>query len=425
MISIDKTFSGVVIVAPIILGAFLSGILYLLEGFSIPLTIFQLTLVCGFIFFGLKKIITRDISLEIYGLEIEYILFLTIIFLSLIYSPDRGEGLFYSVRYITLLAMTYLIYNSINTISEFRIIIVVVVFSALLVALKSIFDTYSNPEIIAFNYINAGRKLMRSAGDETDPNRFAISFAMPFMLLLNLVIVLKDKKLKTVLFGFLMLVIIAVLITYSRSTWVAFFFASAVAFKYHKKYSIILYVFIFSLLILIVSESAQTILVSIIQRVKDIFAGSSDDSSNIRIMLFIGGMKMFFDSYMVGIGFHGFSTRFQEYFPTQETVGVYEAHNEYYRILAELGLVGFVVFIYILAKVVKVAITTIKASSGIENTIATSLFCSLIAYFIFFMFYADMLYNSLFFINIVLIFTLNKIVNASKNMQLQVGKATN
>lgn len=414
MNSVDRTFGGVVIVAPIIFGAFLSGIFYLLEGSSIPLTIFQLTLIAGFILYSLKKVLNRDLTFEIYGLEVEYILFLTIIYFSLIYSPDRGEGLFYSIRFMTLLAMTYLIYNSINTFSEFKILITIVIISALLVALKSIYDTYNNPEIIAFNYFNVGRKIMRATGEETDPNKFAISFAMPFMLLLNLIITLKDKRLKVVLFVSLMLIVISILITYSRSTWVALFIASVVAFRYHKNYTIILYALIFSIILLTVSESVQTVFISIIQRVKDIFAGSSDDSSNIRIMLFIGAIKMFIDSYMIGVGYHGFPSKFQNYYPPQETVGVYEAHNEYYRILAELGIIGFVVFIYILTKIVKVTLATVTKSSGLENSFAVSLLCSLIAYLIFFMFYASMMYNALFFINVALIFTLNKIVNTTK-----------
>jgi O-antigen ligase len=414
VISVDKTLGGVIIVAPIVLGAFLSGVVHLLEGFAIPLTIFQLTLVMGFILLGIKKLITRDLSIDIYGLEAGYILFLAIIFLSILYSPDRGDGLFYSIRFIILLAMTYLIYNSINSFSEFKIILGVVVISALIVALKSVFDTYNNPEVIAFNYINEGRKLMRSAGDETDPNRFAISFAMPFMLLLNLVIVLKNMKLKAIFFVLLIIITIVILVTYSRSTWVALFLVSIVTFRYYKKYSIVIYFVIVSAVLLMVSETVQVLFISIIQRVKDIFSGTSDDSSNIRILLLIGGVKMFLDSHMLGVGFHGFSTRFQEYFSKQETIGVYEAHNEYYKVLAELGLIGFVVFIYILFKVIRAASFNVKASKGIENTLAVSLRSSLFVYLIFFMFYADMLFNSLFFINVALIFTLNKIVNTSK-----------
>lgn len=67
---------------------------------------------------------------------------------------------------------------------------------------------------------------------------------------------------------------------------------------------------------------------------------------------------------------------------------------------------------------------TINICTGIERIFAISLLCSLIAYFIFFMFYASLMYNALFFINVALIFTLNKVVtNSKKTVSVDFKKA--
>ncbi len=410
MITVEKTFNGVAIVGLIVFGAFLSGIFYLMEGAAIPLTAFQLTLFFGFFAYALRFIITRDLEVQIYGLEVGYLLLLALIFLSLVYSPNRVEGLFYGIRLITLLAMTYLIYNAINTVRDFKIIVWVIVVSGTLVAVKSLYDTYNNPEIIAFNLINTGKRIMRAAGDNSDPNRFAITFALPFMFLLNYIITVESKKIKAILFVPFLLVIAAVLVTYSRSTWVAFVIGGAISIKHYKKYSVLLILGGVAMLVLMFSSTAQAMFISIFQRIKDIFAGSSDDSSNIRLMLLSGAIQMFVDSYTFGVGFQSFSVRFQHYFHKQDTIGVYESHNEYYKVLAELGLVGFLVFMYILTKIVRIAIKNLGAENKETEMYAVSLLCSLVAYLIFFIFYSGMMYNALFFINVALIFTLYKII---------------
>ncbi len=410
MVSSVRTYSGLIIVVPIVIGAFLSGIVYLSEGSAIPLTLFQMALLGGFLLFVLNKIVNRDLELDLYGVELEYILLLALIFFSLIYSPNRDIGLFYTIRFITLLSMTYLIYNSVNTVSELISIIKVIIVIACIVALKSIYDAYSNPEIIAFNYLNEGKKLMRTSGVEADPNVFAIGFSMPFMLLLSYLSSAKSSINKLLLSVGLAVILGAVLVTYSRSTWVAFFIGGGIILKYHKNYTIIIVAAVLVLISIIASESIQAIFISIWQRMKDIFAGSDDDSSNIRILLFIGAFKMFLDSYMLGVGFQGFSTHFQHYYTKQETIGIYEPHNEYYKFLSELGFIGFVLFIMILTKFIKVGLSNLHTRNDGEKVIAIALLCSLISYFIFYIFYSGMLYNSLFFINISLLFVLRKIV---------------
>lgn len=418
MTSADKIFGGVLLVAPVIFGAFLSGAFYLAEGAAVPLTIFQITLMFSFLLFFLKKLIQKDRSFQIYGLEISYLLFLTLIFFSLIYSPERSEGLFQTIRFMVLLAMTYLIYNAINSKEELRTITAVIIVSAVIVALKSLYDTYSNPEVIAFNYLNIGKRIIRSAGDETDPNKFAISFALPFALCLNHLLTAESKRLKALLFTALLIILAAVLVTYSRSTWVALAVSMMITLQYHRKYSIIVYLAVFGIIVLLVSSTARTLFMSILQRMKDIFAGTSDDSSNIRLLLFSGAVQMFLDSWLIGVGFEAFSTRFQTYYTKQETIGVYEPHNEYYRILAELGIIGFLLFAFILYKITKTAFVVIKKTAGILNLMAVSLFGALVSYFIFFIFYADMLYNALFFITVALIFTLRKFVQIDNAEQV-------
>lgn len=412
MITLNRFINGPVIVAPIVIGASLSGIFYLAEGMAIPLTIFQLTLITGLLLFLFKKISTQDLKLELYGLEIEYILFLALIFFSLIYSPERSQGLFYAIRFIILLAMTYVIYNSVTSQKELKTICYVFIGIAVVIALYNIVDVYFNPEIAAFNYVNQGTKLMRSEGPESDPNVYASYYFLPLMLLIAYIGESKSLRKRISFFGVAALLLAAILLSYSRSAWISIFFGGVFIMIYQRKFSFLVYAALTLFAVILVSETVQNLILSILTRLVDIFAGSSDDSSRFRIILGKTSILIWLDSYLFGIGFQGFSTVFQKYYPTQETAGIYEPHNEYLAVLAELGLLGFLVFVAILIKILRFGwreLKDLKAQN--KNTVfQLGLFASFMCYLLFYQFYAGMLYNSLFFINIAL-FLVGKKIN--------------
>lgn len=419
MISISKTFNGFVIIVPIIVGAYLSGMVYLAEGASIPFTIFQVALVVGVFTFMFRKIASRDLSFSFYGLEMEYLLFLTLIFISLIYSPERGEGLFKVTRYIVLIGLTYIIYNSINTVQELRKICYAVIAISVIIAIQNLIDSYLNPEVAAFNYINQGNKIIRARGTEADPNIFASNFIMPIMLLIALMGEAKNVKERVFYFALNGLIIGSVLLTYSRSSWVAIFIGAMIIILVQRKYSFLTYSLIILVLAVIGSESIRNIIFSVADRVVDIFAGTSDDSSRFRLILLETAILMWLDSYTFGVGYQGFSTMFQNYYPPQEVGGVFEPHNEYYTVLAELGLIGFVVFMFLLWKIVKTGWNTLKAynSQGYSTSISLGLFASFIAYLVFFQFLGGMQLHSILTINIGLLFCASKFVNTEEDSE--------
>ncbi len=419
MNSIDRTYSGLIIVVPIIIGAFLSGIVYLSEGSAIPLTVFQVALITGFLFFVLKKISTRDISLDVYGLELEYILFLALIFLSLVYSPERIEGFFYVIRYVTLLAMTYLIYNSISTREEIYIICFIIVGMGLLIATQNIINIYLNPEIAAFNYLNEGRKLIRSSGNEIDPNIFASNFIMPIMLLIAMFGNAQSKKSRIIIFIVFSVLISSVLLSYSRSTWIAIFIGVLVIIIRQKKYSIFGYGLVLIILLLATSGTIRSLLMSVLERAADIFAGSSDDSSKFRLILAETAILMWFDSFFMGVGYQGFPTVFQTYHRPQETAGIYEPHNEFYTVLAELGLIGFSVFMIIIWKLIKKGREISIGDDSFSLVVGNAMFASLIAYLVFFQFLGGMQYHTILMINIGLLLCVHKV----KSNQLVIANS--
>lgn len=407
---ITQYLNGYLLVGPLILGAYASGLFYLLEGADIPLTLFQIFLILSVGLFFIKKIIDKNTEIDLLGIESRLLLFLLIISFSLIYSVEREQGLFYFARFFVLLLMTYIIYNSINKENEFKNIIYFIIAIAVIASVFNLIDIYFNPEIAAFNYLNEGKKLMRATGTENDPNVFASNFIFPVLLSFSLFSYYKNagKKFLTVLI--FIVLISTILLTYSRSVWVSLFFGLTFIVFYQKNYKLILYVFLIFLGAFILSESVRSLLFSVLERLFSLLSTSTDDSNSIRLILAKTAMLITYDSYFLGVGFQSFSTYFQYYVPPYLTAGVYEPHNEYYTVLSELGLLGLVVFISLLKKIFSDTKTKYSNmdSNNLIATINLSLTASFICYLIFFLFYGGMLYHVILFITIALMYVSKK-----------------
>lgn len=417
MIKVDQLFNSVIIVAPLAAGALLSGAFYLSENSSIPLTIFQLFLIVSVLLFISRRAIEQDISYETNGIEKWVLLFLGLIFFSIIYTPEREQALFYSIRFCVLSLMTFMIYNLINSEKELLRICWIIVGVSVIIAILNLIETYNNPEIIALNYVNQGKTIIRGSGLESDPNIFASNHFVPIMLLVSFFGKAKRFYTRLFLFSITGLLLASVLLTYSRSAWIAVAVGVLIVISYNKKYSFIVWGIITFAIIFMVSNTVQELSLSLLNRLENIFAGSKDDSSNIRMLLAMGSIYMLFDSYLLGVGFQGFSSAFQNYYTPQETIGIYEPHNEFYTVYAELGIIGFIIFCTIIYSIFKQCRAILKKGflHPWMEAAALGFYASFISYMIFYQFYGGMIYNSFFMVFIALIFAMNKKLLTTSN----------
>ena len=129
------------IIAPIIIGAYLSGLFYLAENLPVPLTAFQLVLALGCIIFLFKKLILRDLTFQIYGLEFVYLLLALFIMFSIVYTPEREEALFSAMRIAVLVFMSYIFVNTIHHEKDIKFILIVIVVTSTIVAFSSLMQS--------------------------------------------------------------------------------------------------------------------------------------------------------------------------------------------------------------------------------------------------------------------------------------------
>jgi O-antigen ligase len=141
-------------------------------------------------------------------------------------------------------------------------------------------------------------------------------------------------------------------------------------------------------------------------------------------MLGNGAIAMFMDSNMIGVGYGGFSENFIRYFSTQETVGVVEPHNIFYTILAELGIIGFIIFIVIIVKLLMDISHVVKNSTNFNRHLAVALLGSFTSYLIFYQFYGGALYDAYVYLIIALVLIIKNQIN-NDEMKTVVFKIPN
>lgn len=340
-------------------------------------------------------------------------------FFSCVYTPERQQAVFYAIRFSVLLGMTYFIYNIIQEIEHLKIGVYAFIGSGVIVALINLYQIYTNPEILAFNYLKQGVRIIRSTGAENDPNVFASNFFTPILICVAWIGTTTKKWFRLVLFGFAGVMLASVLLSYSRSAWVSLFVGILTIQLFQRKNPILLYIAIVLFVVFLISPTVQNLVLSLWDRIVGLFVGGGDDSTKFRVVLAMGALTMIADSYLLGVGFQGFSTYFQYLYPPQETQWIFEPHNDFYMVFAELGLLGFLLFVVIMYLIFRQALESVQWFRRIhENAwfqaVGLGFLASFVSYMIFAQFISGLMLNSLFMILIALIFSLSKFTDQSR-----------
>ncbi len=384
---------------------------------EIQVSLFQVFLIFSIVVLVLYKITNNNLMLKTSGLELEFLLFFSIIFLSLIYSPSTENGFIYSLRVFALVVMVFVVINTVNKVSHIRNILIAITVFGIVLAVFSINEGFKTENLVT-NLLTMGKKLRgRSSINVEDPNIFASHFFMPIMFSLSLLVSKHSKLVVKITSGLIVIILLSGLAaTLSRSAWLSAGIGILFVTIFNKEYRIYIFLFIALLIVLVLSPSARLIVENILQRVGDIFAGTSDDSSRTRMLLLLAGIKMGFESILIGVGFRGFPANFNEYYSTFETIGVNEPHNILYTLFAELGIVGLLVYLMIIYKIAYAGrVNLLQSKTKVDNIINGSLLASFISYFVFYQFYGGGLTDNNFWLIVSFILSVRLIYIKSTN----------
>ncbi|MBU3144974.1 O-antigen ligase [Clostridium sp. CF012] len=267
---------------------------------------------------------------------------LVIMLASTIYAVDKKIALSESARFITYIFMYFIIKYEFNNKKQINILLRCYIFISFILSCIGIVQHFTGFALTErFTRINEFGTGIKIASTLFNPNAYGAYLILIIFPMIMLSIYEKKKNKKIVYIFLSILLLTNLLMTFSRNALLGFGLGLLVlALIYSIK--LIFALGGFSVLMIFIP--------SVFQRVKDLTNLSQNES---RIKLWKTAMMMIKEHPILGVGNGNFVTRYNEYVTKYkleyESFKNYPSHNSYFKVQSELGIMGIVSFLGIIA----------------------------------------------------------------------------
>ncbi len=261
--------------------------------------------------------------------------------LSTLVSYDRADSVRVLIFFVTAFMLCFVLYAMLRKESDFDVIggfmYAVLIFTSLLAFVQRLLGVEADAALtdMTLNKDMPGR-VFSTLGN---PNNYAeflvlfMPFALAFALNYN-----KSKKMRALLLGGMLLPLSAILLTYSRSGWIALAIAAVIFVSLYEKKLIPIFVILILFALPFIPQSIWNRILTI--------GNLKDTSSSYRIDIWTGCFQMLKDYWFtgVGLGTGGFAEIFPNYAVGTSGVAPH-SHMHFLEMLVELGALGFVSYV--------------------------------------------------------------------------------
>ncbi|MCE5252191.1 O-antigen ligase family protein [bacterium] len=381
----------------------------------IRLTYFHLAMVLTLFSVFLHLLLKKKIAIPVTSLWPPLLAFLSVMMISIIYSPDFDSGCFEVARMIFMALVTLVIMVLTNKKWRAYLILWTIILVPFLVSVLSIYQLLNEGSIFAPIVrkvaTELGMPVYRSTGTFSNPNALGCFLMVGIIPAFALLFQKKQSLfLRILLITSIGVTGVALLISFSRGSWLSTLAGVLVVVLLHRKWSYIFYFLIGAVAVFVILAITQPVVVeAVYDRFGSIFDPSSDRSSSSRLSLIKSAIWMWEESPILGVGAGGFAYNSYEYMDPDMPEGmiwVKEAHTIQAKILAEQGLVGITVAVWLFFTILFHGIRTSKSlvDDFLKNAQIglTSLFVGFIVNFTF----ASDPFNNMFWLSIGLLFAI-------------------
>lgn len=251
-----------------------------------------------------------------------------IVFCSLIAASDLGRSYQSLDMYIKVVVFYFILINLIDTPRMLKVILWVITISAFFTALYGLIQFISAPPIVGI--------LNRISSTRGDANNLALTLVSAIPLSIALFKIERNIILK-VLLGFSSAIILfTVPLTFSRGGLLALaIILFLLVSRIQKKRYVLL------ILLLFVGLSVLILPAAVWERASTTSFSSMDASIQMRTQLLSGGLAMFLDHPIFGVGIGNFIVHSYHY---SGVLPPSYAHNMFLHVTAELGIFGLFFF---------------------------------------------------------------------------------
>jgi O-antigen ligase len=319
-------------------------------------------------------------------------LFLIWCFISLTYSTDSQSASYITYQYATMIAAFFLVANTFTTSNHIKYFLNFVLLIAFLISILAALQFYYPNNFNIQNFIYQAVKPAGTFGNKNMLGHFlVISFA------LSLTFAISSKTIKTTIIYTLLVVIFATMMIHinTRATWIAsfviLFFMVVYLFKF-KEFNTQFNtnkIIIFTLGIILWFGLINTNHNGFKWR----FDGISDrisqtaNTQNPRIPMWVNTLEMIKDNPLIGSGIGGWENQYIKYYDRvlkdstfNENIRAERVHNEYLAMLAGVGIIGFLLFLWGVFYVFKIALNNLKNNNKEDKYLTLAITLAIIGF---------------------------------------------
>ncbi len=304
----------------------------------------------------LKAISGKQLKKLYWPFLIPFAIFLSISLLSVLFSDNFSQSLYYFLRWLIFLYLAY-IFVPANIIENPKILkntIIIVFISSLLVLLSGFLSLYGQDIYDSFFRIQ-GLNIFNTFPFGKNHNLIAEFLNIGVFLTLIIREFLKNNRLKSLIDLLFILFILAIVLTFSRAAWITLIlqlFIYLVYKAYYKKKERIA-IILFSLLFIIIVSP----LFIRMEKLQDANIGSTQS----RVLLNNVAIEAFKEKPFLGYGSGEFYNLVDRNirFKAQHGEAI-DAHGVLAKILAESGIFGLSAWLFIILYLFKISLLALK-----------------------------------------------------------------
>ncbi len=268
--------------------------------------------------------------------------------LATIFSYNPSESLYYFHKRLVIIPIIYLLGYWLRSRQNLEATLIIYFLSIFIVSMYGVFDVGLHfKEYLHFErrvnlfqfYMTAGGLMMISA-----------LMILAFISHINI-----PKRLKWMGIITIVPVLISLLFTFTRSSWLGFIAGTALISYNRSKKIFVGLVIVLAIILLIVPPEFKDRIFSIV----DPYHPTNVE----RLEMWQTGWKIFLDYPILGIGDVGIETYYQKYGPPGSNPAGH-LHNNYINLLVKIGIIGFVI---IMTLFIKIFVIEIKTANKYKN----------------------------------------------------------
>ncbi len=318
-----------------------------------PITVFHLGVFITLLIWLLRIYLSESREVLHTTFDLPLWLFLGFISFTLIYTPEPLDAAVYFMRLIALVVVMYMTINVVTDKASLNVSIAAVILSAFVLSAVAITDITNTSAYLMQAAVGFSKVFGRFGVTFENPNYFATFLMLALAISASLIINGRlSGFMRLLLLAMAAVIMVGLVGTFSRAAWVALLPALFIVI-YFSKYRAAIFISILVLTLTAVIILWNTPFVkSVIMRFSSLATASADPSSMTRVFLFQGGWDMLLDTYFMGVGYRAFPVYYEKIYRPHSQVlfDVFESHTLPMEILAELGVIGFTLFIYFMIR---------------------------------------------------------------------------